>query len=189
MPTTHLSKLKHFYWQHRRMPSYSELARLLKFKSKNAAQYMVKKWLTAEVVRKDPTTGRLLPGAKLQPLRRLGTIQAGFPSPAEEENTDTISLDDWLIENKEASFMLTVSGDSMIEAGIHPGDMVIVERGRHPKDGDIVIAEIDHEWTMKHFERANGQITLRAANKRYPPITPSEELQIAGVVRAVIRRY
>ncbi len=171
------------------MPSYSEIASLLGFASKHAVQYHVKRWLKQNVVAQDHATGQLLPGKKIRPLKILGSIQAGFPSAAEEENADTISLDDWLIENKEASFMLTVSGDSMTDAGIHPGDMVIVERGRTPKHGDIVIAEVDHDWTMKYFEKRAGHITLRAANKRYPPITPSEELKIAGVVRAVIRRY
>ncbi len=171
------------------MPSYSELAALLGFASKHAAQYHVKRWIAEGVISQDHRTGQLLPGKKIRPLKILGTIQAGFPSPAEEENADTLSLDDWLIEKKEASFMLQVSGDSMIDAGIRPGDMVIVERGRTPKQGDIVIAEVDHEWTMKYFEKQGGHITLRAANRRYPPITPSEELKIDGVVRAVIRRY
>ena len=85
--------------------------------------------------------------------------------------------------------MLEVDGDSMIDAGIHPGDTVIVERGRTPKQGDIVIAEVDHEWTMKYFERHGGRVTLKAANKKYPTITPTEELKIVAVIRAVIRRY
>lgn len=185
---SYLRKLKKFHAENRRMPSYGELATLLKFKSKNAAQYVVGKWIDAGVVRKD-SAGKLVPGRLFLPIRVLGTVAAGWPSPAEEENVDTISLDDWLIRNKEASYMLKVSGDSMIDAGIHPGDMVILERGREPKNGDIVVAEVDREWTMKFYERRGAAVTLRPANAKYKPIVPSEELKVAGVVTAVIRKY
>lgn len=187
-PNDHLAKLKKFHVEHKRMPSYGELAALLKFRSKNAAQYVVRKWIDAGIVGKD-AAGKLVPGRLFRPVKMLGTVAAGWPSPAEEENVDTISLDDWLIRNREASFMLKVSGDSMIDAGIRPGDMVILERGREPKVGDVVVAEVDREWTIKYFERRGGKVTLVPANKRYAPITPEEELKIAGVVTAVIRRY
>lgn len=186
--STQLAKLKKFYADRRRMPSYGELAALFKFKSKNAAQYLVKKWIEAGALAKDET-GRLIPGRLFRPVKVLGTVEAGWPSPAEEENVDTISLDDWLIRNKEASFMLKVSGDSMIDAGIRPGDMVILERGREPKNGDVVVAEVDREWTIKFYEKRGRTVTLIPANKRYGPITPQEELKIAGVVTAVIRKY
>ena len=93
------------------MPSYGELAELLGFRSKYAAQYVVNKWVEAGVVRRDEA-GKITPGRLFMPIKLLGTVQAGFPSPAEEENVDTISLDEWLIHNKEASFMLKVTGDS-----------------------------------------------------------------------------
>lgn len=184
----HLTKLRRFYADRKRMPSLGELAGLMGFKSKNAAQYLAGKWQEAGVVRKD-ASGRLVPGRLMRVLRVLGTVEAGWPSPAEEEMADTISLDDWLIRNKEASFMLKVSGDSMIDAGIRPGDMVILERGREPKHGDIVVAEIDKEWTIKFYEKNGKAISLRPANRAYRPIFPKEELRVAGVVTAVIRRY
>lgn len=183
-----LEKLRQFYHAEKRMPSYAEIAQLLGFASKNAVTYWVEQWLRDGLVRKDKT-GRLLPGSALLPIRVLGEVQAGFPSPAEEENVDTLSLDDWLIERKEASFMLKVSGDSMIEAGINPGDYVILERGRSPKNGDIVVAEVDHQWTMKYFDKKGALVLLRPANKKYQPIRPQEELKVAGVVTAVIRKY
>jgi SOS regulatory protein LexA len=181
-------QLKKFYWRNKRMPSVGELARLFRFKSKNAVRYWIEQWVEKELLQKD-ATGRLLPGRSFNPLKVLGTVQAGWPSPAEEEMADTISLDDWLIENKESSFMLKVSGDSMIDAGIHPGDIVILNRGRSPKHGDVVVAEIDHEWTIKFFERHGQSVTLRPANRRYKPLTPKEELRLAGVVTAVVRKY
>jgi repressor LexA len=77
----------------------------------------------------------------------------------------------------------------MIDAGIRPGDMVLVERNRNPKEGDIVIAEVDKEWTMKYLKKENGCLVLVPANKKYKTIIPGEELNIAAVVIAVIRKY
>jgi repressor LexA len=183
-----LNQLKQFHRKHKRMPSYAELAELFGFASKNAAKYCVDKWIEQGVLAKD-SAGKILPGSSFWPMKVLGTVEAGFPSPAEEENADTMSLDEWLIGNKEASFMLRVSGDSMIDAGIRPGDMVILERGKQPKSGDIVVAEVDHEWTIKYFEKRGSRVTLKPANKKYRPIVPQEELRVAGVVTAVIRKY
>ena len=102
---------------------------------------------------------------------------------------DALSLDEWLITNREASFLLRVNGDSMVDAGLLDGDLVILERGRQPKGGDIVVAEIDHEWTVKYFQKSGGQIVLMPANKNYKPLIPREELKVAGVVTAVVRKY
>jgi SOS regulatory protein LexA len=184
----YLQEIKKFFYAKKRMPSYGEIAILLGFKSKYSALYWVNKWLQDGVVKKD-SAGKLLPGNLFLPLKVLGEVQAGFPSPAEEENVDTISLDDWLIVNKESSFMLKVSGDSMIDAGIMPGDMVIVQRGKQAKSGDIVIAEVDGQWTIKFFERRGTKVILKAANKKYAPIEPREELRVTGVVISVIRKY
>jgi len=122
-------------------------------------------------------------------VRVLGTVIAGFPSPAEEELVDTLSLDEFLIRNRQATFMLKVSGDSMREAGIMPGDLVIVDRGLAPKNGNIVIAEVDGEWTMKYLKKSGSDVWLVPANHQYKSIKPKKELRVAGVVTAVIRKY
>lgn len=114
---------------------------------------------------------------------------AGFPTPAEEELQDMLSLDEYLIPRPKSSFMVRVSGDSMTEAGILPGDLVIVEKGRNPRTGDIVIAEVDGEWTMKYFRKEGKNIVLEAANTKHVPIHPQVELRLAGIVTAVIRKY
>jgi SOS-response transcriptional repressor LexA len=87
------------------------------------------------------------------------------------------------------TFMLIVSGDSMTGAGILEGDLVVVEKGRSPKHGDIVIAEVDGEWTMKYFNRRGPNIILEAANPKYPAISPRTEMKLAGVVTGVVRKY
>ena len=84
--------------------------------------------------------------------------------------------------------MLKVEGDSMIEAGILPGDTVLVERGRVPRNGDIVIACVDGAWTMKYFFKDRAGVRLEPANKAYAAIRPKQKLVVEGVVGSVIRK-
>jgi SOS regulatory protein LexA len=177
-----------FYHKKSRMPSFSEIGELTGLRSKNAVSKLVDKLDSLKVIGKDEK-GRLIPRSIAAPVRMLGSVEAGFPSPAEEELADTLSLDDLLIENPDATFLLRVSGDSMSEAGILPGDMVIVDRGQTPKSGDIVIAEVDGQWTMKYLRKRGESVTLIPANSKYKPIRPKNELKIAGVVTAVVRKY
>jgi SOS regulatory protein LexA len=177
-----------FFRDQGRMPSYSEICELFEYKSKNAAFRLVKKLIDSGFLTKS-AKGKLVPCNPLKPLRVLGEVQAGFPTPAEEQVLDTISLDEYLIGNAQASFLLRVSGDSMSEEGIMPGDLVIVERGRTPKNGDVVVAQMDEEWTLKFFERKNGQIRLIPGNKKYPVLIPKQELKMGGVVTSVVRKY
>ncbi|MDP3795285.1 MAG: S24 family peptidase, partial [bacterium] len=93
------------------------------------------------------------------------------------------------IRNREATYVLVVSGDSMKDAGIMPGDMVLVERGSPARNGDIVIAEVDGQWTLKYLRKRGAKVYLEPANKRYRPIFPRQELKVAAVAKAVIRRY
>lgn len=180
--------ISRFYQEKGRMPSFSEIGEMTGLRSKNAVSKLVARLEAMDVVRRDEK-GRLLPRSIASVVRLIGTVEAGFPSPAEEELMDTLSLDDLLIQNREATFLLKVSGDSMSGAGILPGDMVIIDRGRPPKSGDIVIAEVDGEWTMKYLRRRGGVVTLVPANPKYQPIKPKNELKIAGVVTAVVRKY
>ncbi len=181
-------EIAQFYKKNSRMPSFSEIAGLTGLRSKNAVFKLVDRLERLNVLSRDKR-GRLIPGTIAAPLRVLGTVEAGFPGPAEEELIDTLSLDDLLIQNREAAFMLKVTGDSMSGAGILPGDMVIVDRGQTPKSGDIVIAEVDGQWTMKFLRKRKDDVTLLPANPAYKPIKPSQELKIAGVVTAVVRKY
>ncbi len=161
---------------------------MFEVKSKNAVSKIVDKLIDAGFVEKDDA-GKLIPKNIGRGVRVLGTVHAGFPTYAEEEISDIMSLDDFLITNHTASFLLQVSGDSMLDAGIQPGDFVVLERGKHPRQGDIVVAEVDHEWTMKYFEKRGARVVLRPANRNYPPIVPKQQCAVAGVVTAVIRKY
>jgi len=180
--------LADFYSDRGRMPSFSELGVLWRLRSKNAVSKVVDKLLATGAVEKDDK-GLLIPRSIVHAAKLLGSIGAGFPSPAEEELADTISLDEMLIKNRAATFLLKVSGDSMLEAGILPEDMVIVDKGLRPNDGDIVIAQVDGEWTMKYLGKKGGKARLIPANPKYKPIIPKAELVIAGVVTGVVRKY
>ncbi len=184
-----VSKLKQFHHKQKRLQSYSELQTLLGYRSKGGVSVLIPHLLKRGIIKKD-SAGRLIPTSFLEGgLKVLGSVAAGFPSPAEEELVDTLSLDEYLIRNPQASYLVKVSGDSMIDAGIMPGDLVIVERGREAKHGDVVVAQVDGQWTMKYFEKVQGKVVLRAANKKYPPIQPKNELIIGGVVIANVRKY
>lgn len=184
---TYKQKLVEFFVENKRMPSYSELARLSGFSSKNAAYKLADRLEEEGVIRRDDR-GKIIP-ANFSGLRRLGYIEAGFPTDTEEEVGDRVSLDDYLIPNKDASFMLEVSGESMIDAGICEGDFVIAERTNSPKVGDIVIAEVDGGFTLKYYRKKDGQVYLEPANPKFKNIYPKNELKISAVVKAVIRKY
>lgn len=170
------------------MPTFAEMVSLLGVKSKSVVNFWIDKLIQAEILEKDERRHlRFRKSSFAIPL--VGSVQAGFPSPEEEALCDIMSMDEYLITKPEASFLLQVSGDSMIGEGIMEGDLVVIERGRQPKVGDVVIAEVDGEWTMKYFKKQGKQIYLEAANPKYPIIRPKTELRLGGVVTAVIRKY
>jgi len=118
-----------------------------------------------------------------------GVVTAGWPSPAEEELTDTINFEEWLVPNKVASCLVRVSTEAMSEAGIRPKDVVVMERGLKPQNEDVVIAEVDGEMVMRHYEERAGKVFLLPANKKFDIIQPQEAMKLVGVVTAVIRKY
>ena len=117
-------------------------------------------------------------------------VPAGFPSPAEEYLGDTMDLNQYLIKNPTASFFARVEGESMVDAGIYAGDLVVVDRSLTATDGNIVIAAVNNEFTIKRLSTKNG-IRLMPANKDYQPIVMSgeNELLIWGVVTSLIRKF
>ena len=182
-------KIFDFYSAHKRMPSYAEIMRLVGFKSKNAVYKLINRLIDEGSVLKDKT-GRLIPSRMFGEVPLLGLVEAGFPSVAEETSLDSLSLDEYLIEKKEKTYLLEVKGDSMIDAGICEGDYVLAERGKEAKSGDIVIACVDDGWTMKYLRHdKSGKPYLEPANEKYQPIYPEQSLDIAAVVRGVVRKY
>ncbi len=178
--------LSAFYHQKKRLPSYAEMVTLFGYKSKGGVVKCVDKLITEGVLGREG--GKLYPRS-LAGMRTLGTIKAGFPGMAEQMNSDTLSLDQWLVRDPLATYILEVDGDSMEEAGIYKGDYVVVEMKKQFTPGEIVIAEIDGEWTMKYLRQKNGQHYLEAANDAYPDLYPEAELKLHAKVIGVVRRY
>jgi repressor LexA len=181
-------KITDFFLDCDRMPTYSEMAEILGVRSKSVVHYWVEKLLAAGVLHKD-AKGFLKLRRNPRSLPLAGEVCAGIPADAQQDLRGIVSFDEYLIRNPRTTFLLSVTGDSMIDAGIVEKDIVVVERNREPKNGDIVLAEVDGNWTLKYFRRQGKTVTLEAANLKYPPITPQDSLRIAGVVTAVVRRY
>ncbi|MDC0239964.1 translesion error-prone DNA polymerase V autoproteolytic subunit [Candidatus Thioglobus sp.] len=118
-------------------------------------------------------------------------VQAGFPSPADDHLEDALDLNTHLIQHKDATFFVKAQGDSMLGAGIHQGDILIVDKSLTPKSGKIVIAVVDGEFTVKRLHKYKGNITLKAENPEFEDIkvNGTDELIIWGVVTSVIHQY
>ena len=193
---TVLNYIREFQTKRGYSPSLSDLALAFGVRSKNAVAKVVNALEREKQIEKDPK-GRIKiidlipmddrPEPMILPL--FGPISAGFAAPVEEQAEEMVTLDDYMVKDKDSTFLLRVKGDSMIDAGIFEGDLVIVERGKEPKVGDIVVAILDGEFTLKRLKKSKGKFYLQAENPEYPDMYAMEELQSAGVVQGVIRKY
>lgn len=118
-------------------------------------------------------------------------VMAGFPSPAEQYIEQVLDLNELLIKHPAGTFFVRVAGDSMIQAGIYPGDILVVDKAEEAVEGSIVIAAVDGEFTVKYLRHTDKGVQLLAANPDYPPITFAEgsELQVFGVVTSAIHKF
>ncbi len=129
---------------------------------------------------------------KLKSLKSyLPKIMAGFPSPAEDFTELSISLDQTLIKNPPATFMAHAEGDSMIDIGIHHGDIIIIDKSINPHNGSIIVAVLEGEFLIKQFFKKNNNVELVPHNSKYPIINLNEDSDflVWGVVIHSIRSY
>lgn len=181
-----LTQLKQFYKRERRLPTFSEMLEIFGVSSKNSIFKIVQKLMEEGFIQK--SGNQYAPTSKFFALPMLGTVPAGFPIIA-DEHRKYLTLDEYLIGDPISSFLFTVRGDSLIGVGIYDGDVVIVERSQKPMPGDIVLAEIDREWTLKILKYdETRRVYLEAANPKYPAFYPEQEMRIFGVVKAVVRK-
>ena len=115
-------------------------------------------------------------------------VAAGFPSPADDYLEDKIDLNQYLVKHPAATFLVRASGESMINAGIFPDDILVVDRSLKAEDGKVVIAVVDNELTVKRYRKRGKNIVLEPENEAYDPIIISEESEafVWGVVTNVI---
>ena len=130
-------------------------------------------------------------GEEHKPPLMASPVAAGFPSPAEQYIESPLDLNELLAHRPAATFFVRAAGDSMIGAGIRPGEILVVDRSIDARDGSIVIACVDNEFTVKFLRSDGERWFLEAANRKYRPITFSEgmELRIFGVVTAVVHQF
>ena len=135
-----------------------------------------------QIFRPDTSTHMSLPLAD-------GGIQAGFPSPAQDYISEYIDLNRELVPHPAATFYGRVSGDSMIEEGIEPGDLLVIDRSIEPDDGDLAVCCLDGEFTLKRIRLAPGAVWLIPSNESFDPIlvTPDNRFEIWGVVLHTIK--
>ncbi|QND84633.1 SOS-response transcriptional repressor LexA [Chromobacterium vaccinii] len=138
------------------------------------------------------TPPHLIPQAGGQRLPLvLAPVSAGFPSPADDYLDDSINLHAYLVDDPPATFIVRVRGDSMIGAGIADGDLLVVNKGLTPAHGDIVVAVIDGEFTVKRLHQRGGSCALMPENPAYAPITlhSGQELLVWGVVTGAVKKF
>ena len=184
----HLEKLQAHYREHRALPSMSHIATLLGFSSTGGV---------FELVGRLKEAGYLTQGAdrRLAPTKRffarpmLGVIRAGQPEPAEEQLATEHTIDEALVQQPGRTVLLRVKGDSMRDVGILDGDTVVVERGSPASVGDIVVAIVDGDYTVKHLAKSGSRFFLKAANADVPDIKPRERLELYGLVVGQFRSY
>jgi repressor LexA len=176
-------------------PSISEMAKFLKVKSKNAVaklldQLREKGYISTSGKARGIQVLNSLGESVLKGMFRapvLGSIQAGMPMLAEQNIEDWINLPDTLVKHRREVFLLRVRGDSMKDAGILEGDLVIVKPTKDVRDRDIVVALLHDEATVKRFIKVQNRVYLKPENDKYKNIYPQDEWTVQGKVVGVIR--
>lgn len=184
----YLAKLRDYYARHRVLPSYSRIGSLVGLSSKASVAEMVLR-LKAEGFLESSPDRRLKPGPRFFDRPVAESVRAGAPAPAADSVPEGLSIDAHLVSNPSRTVLVKVKGDSMIDAGILDGDTVVVEKRFSANVGDIVVATIDNEFTLKRYDRQQGRVVLRPENKAYPVIRPKGTAEIFGVVVGLFRKY
>lgn len=193
MPPSHkdqeyLDRLRDYYAEHRHIPSFKRIAELMGFGSKAAVSKLMDRLAVAGFIERSDDTW-VPSDAFFERTLVEATVRAGAPDRIESAGSNPFYVDSYLVHTPSKTVMVSVKGDSMIEAGIHDGDIVVVERSRAATSGDFVIAIVDDEFTLKELRFEKGKPVLLPHNKAYPAIRPKGELEIYGVVTGLVRRY
>ena len=184
----YVAALRTYYGKHNTLPSYAAIGRLVGLSSKGSVAEMVGRLKAAHFLDSDPDR-RLRPGRRFYERELAEHVRAGSPSLAGEGELEDLNIDAYLVRDQHNTTLIRVKGDSMIDAGIREEDIVIVERRMNATVGQIVVANIEGEFTLKRLVRERGQIRLRAENPKYAALRLRDDFQIFGVVVGLIRSY
>lgn len=186
--STYLAKLQDYYAENGVLPPYSTIMSIIGMKSKSPVAALVARLKLQGYLESTPEK-RLKPGRRFFERPIFDSVRAGFPSPAGDANHDMLTIDEYLVSHPSSTVLINVKGDSMIDAGILPGDTVIVEKRAMANAGDMVIAIIDNEFTLKTLGKEKNEYVLIPANPNYPVIRPKGGMEIFGVVVGQFRKY
>ena len=183
----YLHKLQDYYARHQVFPSYLAIAKIVGLNSTSSVSALIARLKAERYLESEGR--RLRPGARFfeRPLM-LSKVAAGLPAMAFDAPAEGLAIDAHLISRPSTTCLVTVKGDSMIDAGLLAGDTIIVERDNTANDGDIVVAVVDGAYTVKRLARENRKFVLKPENKAYPVLRP-DPLEIAGVVVGSFRKY
>jgi repressor LexA len=186
----YLDRLRDYYAEARRIPSHQRIAELMGFASKTAAKKLLHRLEALGLLERTPDDDAWIPSQRFfERALAHHAVRAGAPDMIEAGAAEPFLVDAYLVRTPSRTVMVPVKGDSMSEAGIHDGDVVVVERTKTAKSGDFVIAIVDDEFTLKELAQERGRFILKPHNKAYPVIRPKGELEIFGVVTGLVRRY
>jgi repressor LexA len=186
----YLDRLRDYYADARRIPSHQRIAELIGFASKTAAKKLLARLEVAGFVERTPDDDAWIPTVRFfeRPLAETA-VRAGAPDMIDSSQGELFLIDQYLVRQPSRTVMVPVKGDSMIDAGIHDGDLVVVERTKAARAGDFVIAIVDDEFTLKELGLEKGKFILKPNNPAYPVIRPRGQLEVFGVVTGLVRRY
>jgi repressor LexA len=184
----YLEALQDFYARHRVLPSFATIGELTGLRSKSSVAALVARLKLAGFLDTSPGN-RLKPGARFFERPLADSVRAGLPQPANDQSQDVLTIDEFLIEKPAKTVLVRVKGDSMIDAGVHEGDIVVVEKRPAANIGDMVVAIVDDEFTLKYLDRERDGFLLRPANAAYASIRARDSFEIFGVVVGLIRKY
>lgn len=184
----YLAKLRDYYSEHRVLPSFGLIAKLVGLRTTSAVAAMVNRMKVTEHLESGPDR-RLQPGKRFFDRHLADSVCAGLPAPANDILPEGFNIDAHLIELPSRTVLLTVKGDSMVEAGLLAGDIVVVKKGAPANVGDIVVAIVDRQCTVKFLAKDEVGFYLRPGNRAYPDIRPTDSLELFGVVVGQFRKY
>lgn len=185
--TKHLTALRVYWHDHKAFPSMAKLAQVLGMASTGGVFKAIGRLVDAGYLER--LDGRIAPTREFFALPVMGSVRAGLPQPEDQSaGTELVSVEDYLIRHPDRTVFCRVKGDSMKDAGMKDGDMVVVERHRPTKPGDIVVALVDGEMTVKYLYPLQSGWVLKPANPDYPDILAQQSLEVLGVVVGVFRR-
>jgi len=184
----YLAKLRDYYAEHRVIPSFAGVAKLVGLRTTSAVATMVKRMKEDGFLDSSPDR-RLQPGRRFFEREVLDGVQAGSPLPANDVLPAAFNIDELLIDSPSRTVLLKVRGDSMIDAGLMPSDTVIVKKDAPASIGDIVVAVVDREYTVKYLAKDEQGFYLKPGNSRYQDIRAKDHLEIFGLVVGAFRKY